>query len=200
MVNSEGKSGRVVFGESAVVVLGNAAPYAHVDRLATPVEEFACDACGVVIPGGLKGYELYFSCCCAGRTAEAEENEKQTCDDGYDLCLRCATRASRKNHAASSSQLSSNTSPSVLFPALHAHALSLVDRGGEVLWANEVTVNGCGGVGSPPIPMLPWETTTKSAAGRKRGCSASVSSPQEQEQEQQQRQRRRVRQRLHSPG
>jgi hypothetical protein len=58
-----------------------------VDRTGTSAVLYHCDECGVQFQGGLRKFEIYFSCSTCGED-----------DDGYDLCRSCWLKTGGKKH------------------------------------------------------------------------------------------------------
>jgi hypothetical protein len=113
------KSRRVHFSTALVTKLEQAPDY---DRTACESDIFSCDLCGIQIPAGMKGFEPYVTC--------------SVCEDGFDACgACCGTEALMR--LCHQNIFSPNTTRPTIRSRCHEHILQVVDRKGEILWAND---------------------------------------------------------------
>jgi len=114
-------------------------PAPDYDRTGIPTDSICCDVCGGRIPGGIRGYEVYGTCLICN-TANGE---------GYDVCGPCCGTTKivtlcQTKHTFLPPPLDQQQQqqqqycwPLRIKIKHHQHALHVVDRGAEVLWAND---------------------------------------------------------------
>jgi hypothetical protein len=125
---------------------------ADYDRTSVDADSFNCDVCGNPIPGGFRGFELFWSC--------------RTCTNGWDVCASCS-------NCKSTAKTKKRKLPG------HQHQLTAIDRAAEVLWAN-TPARGSDNDGNPTnehdgAPQHPEAASTEPAhVGAFQKADASV--------------------------
>jgi hypothetical protein len=90
------------------------------DRSAAPVELFSCDVCHQVIRAGLRGFEIYATC--------------NVCSE-FDICGFCSKSLQHKRYCGAA--FMPDQQSQTIWSKLHQHDLEVVDRGAQVVWAND---------------------------------------------------------------
>ena len=115
------KKKRVNFIEELVTVTTTADGY---DRTAVPPDIFSCDVCSTRIPCGIRGFEPYATC--------------ETCPEGFDICLMCCGADKLHKKCQQQPIFCPNDKKKLTIKVKdHKHKLAVVDRGIEVVWAND---------------------------------------------------------------